>query len=336
LCIGCLSPIDIDGDNIGGSLVVSGQISTLAEQSIVQLGRTAATERLPFPLSGATVTLWDDAGNSQSYTEDLFQPGTYLLENATAEVGRAYHIQVVTPEGIYESVPEIMPDAAGSITTDYEVVYEDYTDGEGTVTNNPFVKVYADVTLPESSSAFYIKWNVDEVFLLTPTDFPDPFAYVPPPCFVAQNADPQLITLFDGDLIQQSSFDQTLVASRLVDWTFLERHYFTTYQSRLTKEAFDYWTKVNILANSNGSIFDTPPAEIRGNITNVNNPNEKVHGYFQAVNQTYDRFFLLPADFPFRLLFEGCVFESFSTRYPNRCLECLSVRNSSYRRPTWF
>ena len=337
LSIGCVSPINIDSDNIGGNLVVSGQVSTLAEQNIVQLGRTAATDRLPFPLSGATVTLWDDAGNSQSYVEDEFQPGIYFLENVTAVTGRTYHVQIATPEGkIYESIPEIMPEAAGTISTTYEIVNEDYTDGEGTVTNNPFVKIYADVTLPESLSSSYIKWNVDEVFLLTPTDFPDPFAQVPPSCFIAQNADPQRISLFNGELITENSFDRMLVASRLVDWTFLERHYFTTYQSSITKAAFDYWTKVNILANSSGSIFDTPPAEIHGNIFSVNEPDEKVHGYFQAVNQTYDRFFLLPASFPFRLLFDGCVFESFSTVYPNRCLECLSVRNSSYRRPSWF
>ena len=336
LCICCLSPIDIAGDNIGGQLVVFGQISTLSEQNIVQLGRTAATDRLPFPLSGATVSLLDDAGNVQFYVEDALQPGFYFLESEGL-AGRAYHVQIVTPEGkIYESIPEIMPEASGTLTTNYEIVNEDYTDGEGIVTNNPFVKIYADVTLPESSSALYLKWSVDEAFLLTPTDFPDPFAHVPPSCYIAQNADPQTITLFNGDLISQRSFDQMLVASRLVDWSFLERHYFTTYQSSITKEAYDYWTKVDILANNGGSIFDTPPAEIKGNIFNLNDPNEKVNGYFQAANQTYDRFFLLPASFPFPLLFDDCPFDTFTSRYPQRCLDCLSVRNSSYRRPTWF
>src|SRR5688572_2750069 len=134
LSIGCVSPIDIDSDNIGGQLVVSGQVSTLAEQNIIQLGRIAATDRLPFPLSGATVTLWDDAGNSQSYIEDPFQPGNYLLENVTGVAGRSYHVEIVTPESkIYESTPEIMPEAAGTISTNYEIVNEDYTDGEGTV-----------------------------------------------------------------------------------------------------------------------------------------------------------------------------------------------------------
>ena len=337
LCISCLSPIDIEGDNIGGQLVVSGQVSTLAEQNIIQIGRTAATERLPFPLSGATVVLWDNENNSHFFIEDEFQPGQYILESVTGIAGSTYHVQIITPDGkIYESIPELMPGGAGSISTNYEIVTEDYTDGEGTVTSSPFVKVYANVTLPESPASLFIKWSVDEVFLLTPTDFPDPFAHVPPPCFVAQNADPQSITLFNGDLIKQSSFDRMLVASRLVDWSFLERHYFTTYQSSLTKEAFDYWTKVDILANSSGSIFDTPPAEIRGNIVSVNDPDEKVHGYFQAVNQTYDRFYLLPGAFPFRLLFDDCPFDAYSTKYPSRCLDCLSVRNSSYRRPNWF
>lgn len=335
-CIGCLSPVDIDGDNLGGQLVVSGQISTLEEQSIVQLGLTAASERLPFPLSGAAVTLFDEDGNSQFYTEDDLQAGQYIF-NGAATAGKAYHIQIITPDGkTYESVPEIVPAEVGSVSTNYEIVTEEFIDHDGVVANNPFVKIYATVTLPEESKPSYLRWNVDEVFMLTPTDFPDPFASVPPNCYVSQPADPQTIILYDRKEGNQRSFDRMLVASRFVDWSFLERHYFTTYQSSITKEAYEYWTKVDILANNVGSIFDTPPAKIIGNIHNVNDPDETVHGYFQAVNQTYDRFYLLPAAFPFRLLFDDCSFETFSTKYPPRCLDCLSVRNSSYRRPIWF
>lgn len=336
-CISCLSPIEIRSDLIGGQIVVSGQVSTLEEQNFVQLGRTANTERLPFPLSGATVTLFDDLGNSYSYVEDEFNPGIYLLPGVVALPGVSYHIQMVTPEGlVFESVPEVTPDVPGSVTTSYEAVTEAYTDRDGIVTSSEFIKIYADVSLPESSTSMYVKWNVEEVFLLTPTDFPDPFAHVPPSCFVAQNADPQSIRLLNGDEITQKSVDRMLVASRIVDWSFLERHYFTTYQSSVTKEAFDYWTKVDILANSSGSIFDTPPAEITGNIYDANDPTKKVHGYFQVVNQTFDRFYILPAALPFRLVMDDCPYDPTNGSYPTRCLDCLSVRNSSYRRPTWF
>lgn len=338
-CMGCLSPIEIEGITtyLGGQLVVSGEISTIAEQNIIQLGLTASTERVPFPLSGAMVTVMDNIGNAYSYPEDPLRPGFYVLDNVTGVMGVAYHVQIVTSEGkVYESTTEVMPPPPGAVKTNYEIVNQEHTDGEGTVTTSPFVKVYADVTLPESTKSLNLKWTSNEDFVLTPTDFPDPFAQVPPSCYIAQNADPQRITLLNSDNFSTASFDHVLIASRLVDWTFLERHYFTTYQSSLTDEAYEYWRKVNILSNNVGSIFDTPPAEIHGNIVNVNDPTEKVHGYFQAANEVYDRFFLLPADFPFPLLFDGCSFESFSTQYPPRCLECISVRNSSYNRPGWF
>src|SRR5687768_9199358 len=76
---GCLSPINFETENIGGKLVASGQISTLPEQNFIQLGRTADSERLPFPISGAYVTLYDDQGKFFSYVEDTNNPGIYLL-----------------------------------------------------------------------------------------------------------------------------------------------------------------------------------------------------------------------------------------------------------------
>ena len=62
---------------------------------------------------------------------------------------------------------------------------------------------------------------------------------------------------------------------------------------RMTRDAIEYWRKVNILANQVGSIFDTPPAEINGNIKNLNNQDEKVYGYFQTVNETYHRIYII-------------------------------------------
>lgn len=333
----CLSPIDIPTENIGGRLVVSGQVSTLADQNYVQIGRTADTERLPHPVVGALVQLLDEFGNVYQYAENEFSEGEYHLDGFMAVPNTSYFIRVVTPEGeTYESVPERIPESAGELTSSYEIQNEEVTDLEGTVTNEPFLKLYVNTTMPDAGSRF-VKWNVEEVFLLTPTDFPDPFSYVPPSCFVAQNADPQRITLINGDEVKAQSIDKLLVASRIIDWTFLERHYFTVYQSSLTAEAYEYWRKVDILSNQVGSIFDTPPAEIKGNLRNINDPSEKVFGYFQACNQSFTRRFILKFDLPFELTVTHCVYDGRDyLRYPQRCLDCLSVRNSSYRRPDWF
>ena len=331
----CLTPVDIPTKRLGNRLVVSGQISPLEDQNIIQLGRTADTERLPILLSGASITLSDDLGANYSYIEDLAHIGTYVLSGVSGIPGRTYHIQIELPTGeIYNSKPEKMPEKVGKLSTHYELIKEEFVDSEGTVVTQPFIKIYANTILPENN---FMKWTVQEVYILSPTDFPDPFGYTPPSCFISQNADPQRITLVDGTVLKASSITNLLIGSRIIDYSFWERHYFTIYQSSLTKEANEFWQKVNILANQKGSIFDTPPAEITGNIYNVNNPSEKVFGYFQAVNQIFDRFYVLNYDLPFPLLWTKCTFDNRDyLLYPQRCLDCLIVRNSSYNRPSWF
>ncbi len=333
----CLTPIDFETDNKGGLLAVSGQISTVLDRSIVQLGQTSGDKRLPIPVSGALLKLVDSNGEASNFVEDLTNKGLYTLPNRVARPGGTYHLEITIEGKIYKSSPEKLPETVGSLSTYYEVSNEEFTDFEGTVLTRPFLKLYTNSLLPKTTPV-YLKWSVEEAFILSPTDFPDPFGNTPPSCFIVQNADPQRIVLYNGLEIQSESIKNQLVGSRIVDYSFLERHYFTTYQSALTKEAYEYWIKVNILANQVGSIFDSPPAEITGNITNINDPSEKILGYFQAVNETSDRFFLLPTSLPFQLTMKGCTFDgSFRTSdYPVRWINCRSVRNSSFTRPNWF
>lgn len=344
--IGCLTPIDFSGEVAGGLLVVSGQISTISDQNYVSLGTTADTERLPVPISGASVTLHDDKGNSVGYFEDPLQLGLYKQPGIVGITGTFYHIEIKLPNGkVYHSIPEKMPEPAVLDSTYYKIIEEDIIDEEGTTTTEPFLKVYANSTIP-SNSNYFIQWKVEETFKLSPTDFPDPFGVIPPPCFISQNTDPQRVVLLAGEAINTNKIEGQLVASRIIDWSFLEKHYFTTYQSAITNESYEYWRKVNILANQVGSIFDTPPAEITGNIISSNDPSEKIVGFFQASNQTYDRFYVLPKDLPFEILngkcdyqgdFNGNTLIGFNpSNYPVRCITCIKLRNSSYERPAWF
>ncbi len=341
----CLSPIDFPVEIKGGILVVTGQLSTISDQNIVQLGRTADTEQLPFPIPGAFIQLFDDAGNIYQYEEDLQEEGNYYIKNIVGEVGRTYHIQISLPDGsAYKSLPEKLPGPAAMESVYYEIERKKITDGEGAVVDQDFFEIFAKNISIASEKKTYLKWGVEEAFLLSPTDFPDIMGRIPPPCFIVQNADPQRIVLFKGDDVSTTSINSILVGSRLIDWSFLERHYFTIYQSSITKEAYEYWRKVNIVANQVGTIFDTPPATISGNIVREGNSDEKVLGYFQAINQTYSRFFVLPSDLPFPLTVSTCDYDGTLAEfgipdpsdYPARCIDCLILPNSSYTRPDWF
>lgn len=336
---GCLTPISIPTEKIGNRLVVSGQISNLADRNEIQLGRTSDEDRLPIPESGASIELRDEDGSAYFYTENYEQPGTYLLQHQSGIPNHTYHIRITLSNGeVYESRQEIMPETVGSDSLYYVIEEDDFTDFEGTVAKKQFVKIYSTATLSSTTHTQFIRWGTEECYLLSPTDFPDAFGNIPPPCFVTQNADPQRIVLFDGSAIKTDKINNLLVCSREIDKTFFEKHYFTVYQSSISADAMEYWRKVNILANQTGSIFDAPPAEISGNIFNVNDPDEKIYGFFQAVNQNYQRFFVHKEDLPFPLLFKNCVYDPFRpyNDYSSECLDCLSVRNSSHVRPDFF
>ena len=335
---GCISPIDRFTDFSGGQIVISGQVSTIAETNIVYVARTSDFERLPEPLSGARIILFEDGVGIHAFEELGDVQGKYVLQNFTGTPGKSYHITVVHPDGgIYASSPEVMPAFTGTDDISYSIEPQEFVDGEGTVSERHFLNIYTSHTLPVSSEPVFLRWHVEEVYVLSPTDFPDPFGNVPPSCYIDQQVDPQRIKLFSTEGSTATAIPDLLIVSRVIDPTFKERHYFTTYQSSLTREAFQYWQKVDIVANQTGSIFDAPPARVKGNIRNIDNSEQEVHGYFQAVNQVFDRFYLLPDDLPFKLTLH-CEFrpERDYYDYPSECLNCLSVRNSSYRRPPWF
>ncbi|HEY0653463.1 MAG TPA: DUF4249 domain-containing protein [Chryseosolibacter sp.] len=338
ICSNCLSPISVETEYFGGQLVVSGQISTIADRSLVQLGRTAkGYERLPEPLSGATVAVSDDLGNVLEFYEDTNKPGNYLLDQP-AIPGRTYQLMVRTPTGEnYLSQPEKVPTAfaVDEITTQFET--EVSTDVEGVINRATYLKIYVTTEVPESEEPVYIKWDTEEVWVLVPTDFPDIFGNIPPSCYITQNADPQRISMLNSNEVRTRQIENKMVVKRLLDQSFHTRHYFTTYNTMLTPGAYEYWRKVNIVANQVGSVFDSPPAEVKGNVFRTTNDDEIVQGYFQAVNQTFKRIYFVADDLPYKLP-EYCEFSyqrSYES-YPPYCLECIRTPNSSYVAPIWF
>jgi hypothetical protein len=332
LLFGCLEPIDVVTAKVGGELVISGQISTLEDQSSVTIGTTAEIERLPYPVSGATVTIYENGDSIGSYIENDKRAGKYILKGYTGLPGQVYQIRVMlSDQKTYWSHPEKMPEEAGTVATYYEHAREEYVDGEGALTTKNFIKVYANSSLPSAETRFF-RWIVEEVYIIVGSN-PPGTSLTSPPCFITQLAEPQYIVLLDRVHLAATETHNRLVARRLVDESFLYQHYFVTYQSALTPEAFDYWRKVDILLSGTGSLFDPPPAKLYGNIFGSEEQGtEKIFGYFQATNQTVSRIFTLRQDFPYYLSFSDCQ----GSYLPLRCTDCLSVQNSSHDRPPWF
>jgi Domain of unknown function (DUF4249) len=55
-------------------------------------------------------------------------------------------------------------------------------------------------------------------------------------------------------------------------------------QMCISPEAYSFYNNLDLQSQKSGGLADTPPAAVVGNIRNINNPSEKVVGYFGVVN----------------------------------------------------
>ena len=338
----CIEPIKFNIDRQGGQLVVDGSISNEGGLQRIKLSTTTGSDRIPTPVTGAQVKIFDDMGLSEDYVTDFVDPGTYILLGHTIQgtIERTYYIEIVLFDGrTYRSVPEkIRPQPGEMEAISYDFSEKQEVNEYAVILENTFIDVFIDVDLNEvSEEPFFLRWDVEEVFLLSPTDFPDPFAAVPPPCYVYVYPSATDLNLFDGSKSNATYLDEVQVASQKLDYGFREKHYFSVYQKSLGREAFEYWKKVDQLLSNAGNVFDTPPAPIPGNIYNINNPEEEVLGYFEAVSSSVIRFNTYRSDIPLDQILECKYIPSKPYQsYPDYCLNCLTRRNSTYERPPFF
>lgn len=333
----CVEIIDFDTDREAGQLVVDGSIGTGTGPFELYLGRTADTERKTIPLEGAKVTLFDDLGNTETYVE--LGEGQYLLvsENISTEIGRTYYIRIQLASGeVYESKQETIPSISGGLDTlSFGFEIREELNEYGNIRTFNVVHAFVGMTVDQNAGEnSYFRFDVEEVYRLSPTDFPDPFGAIPPPCYVYTYPDISSFELLDVKDGQTRTFTDLQVASATLDHRFDEKHYFNIYLRSLTEDAYTFWSQIDQIS-SVGTIFDTPPAPVQGNMFNVNDPKEKVLGYFSAMSSDTIRASLIPSETPLRPLFD-CQYSPFKREYPLRCLNCLSLPGATYDKPDYF
>lgn len=335
----CNDPINLKTNGQGGVLVVSGKVSTLPGPHTIALGLTLEVNQTPSPVSGATITIRASDGVSVQCMET--SPGKYTVDEGSFAVvpGLSYQVDITLAEGKhYMSIPELIQPATGvdSLFVEFERQSEIVNSSE---VKKTVAKLYSNTTISSSSNTQYFKWDVEEVYMFEQTPIVNPFTgRLPNPCFVSGFPDPQRINLFSTENISVDHLNRTLLAVKEIDQSFLARHYFVVNLSAISARDYSYWKNADALINRTGSIFDTPPAPIKGNIYNVDDAKEEVYGYFEATVSATARIFTLPHEVGFPIPFY-CNDPSkgiYSPDYPTVCHNCLELPNSSHTPPDWW
>ena len=300
LIISCIDQINLTLEDDQEFLVVDGSFSIDGGPPIVELyyatGQRVQAKR---QVSDAEIKLMENDQLRGIFTE--VREGNYQIEDREiiGTVGKSYHIEIkLATGGIYRSTPEIMPPKirGDSVFFDFTLIEEPTSVG---VISRPSIQAFVATPLPQNTDPYWLKWETKTIYSF-PEAICSPIAPPPVICYILAEESEQQINLLNGTDLGTNYLPKWKVFEKLIPPSDLEyrgRHYFLVNQQSITKNAFDYWTKINRIANQSGSIFDAPPAAVPGNISNANNPTEVVLGYFELTNTDSLRAFVTKGDF---------------------------------------
>jgi len=306
LCLGlslftCVQPVDLEVPNRDDGMVVAANLTTVKGLQDVRLTRLARydTRALNYPVSAAQVWVVDGGGQRQNYVEDAKNRGWYFPANRefVGEVGKTYVLHILTSDNRkYESGPEtVRPIAPIKKVYPEPVVVDDPKLGSAIIGYNILLD-----TEDSPNKGDYYRWSwVHYEQLVYCRQFEGvPYTGGPEtlvgltccePCWDIVRCYRNCTNVLSDALINGKNITRHPIANV----AYCARDYYIEIQQRvISREAYNYWKAVDQLSSNNGSLFDTAPAAIRGNIKCISNPEEEAYGLFEASAISENGFFI--------------------------------------------
>lgn len=302
----CTDPFrpDLSGIESDNQLVVEGFITDEDISHRIRLTRTVAvnSENTSVPKeSGAKVQVIDQDGNVHTLTEA--GQGDYFTDQSTfkASAGNSYQLRIELSSGeIYESDLQDLISTQPIDSIWYALGQEEFI-FDNTVLTKDVVKFYTNYD-PHEETAYYrydyfgtyafrselqgntICWAGREQNI--PTDLTSNEL-----CYVFQsNRLPLNVSSYPDPVNGAPGFEEILALDH--DERFIEGYSIAIRKYTLTEDYYNFLEAVVEQQNFGGSIFDSPPTQIIGNIRNVDDPSRFALGFFGTLSQNVKRIFI--------------------------------------------
>ncbi|RKQ42656.1 uncharacterized protein DUF4249 [Roseivirga pacifica] len=305
----CVEEFETDSIKFEQLLVVDGNISDQVKQHAIHLNYTIPMDgnlaQQNAPATGASVWVEDNLGNKTYFTE--LEPGSYYSPNDFGGViGRSYQLFISTAEGKnYQTPPQEMM-SAPEISNIYNRFSIELGDGESTY--YPGVQFFVDVADAASSTQFYrYEWNdahqvtarytknLDAVLQTNGSYKVVPFTLNVKECYRESRFN-KIILATSTNSSNGELLEVPIKFSQAEDFDVTTMYSIEVTQRAISAEAYSYFRKIKEFNESNGSLFDKQQGTVLGNVVSVENPDEKVLGYFEVSGTSSKRVFLQLSD----------------------------------------
>ena len=311
---GCVDPYDPSLSFDANLLVVSAIVTNLNEVQTISISRsrsTADSASITTPIRRAVVTVTVNGTTPVSLLE--VEPGIYQFPAGfRGEVGSTYQLRFQTTNGAtYESSVETMG-SVPPIIRSYDRFNPEGTKKTANGLPIPANDIYIDVQDPANERNFYLwRWKLYEIQSWCATCQQGRYVVVDvgpvgagPIDVIGCVRDSTVGTtnLFDypcrglcWDIFYTTSIDvfsdvytngQLQTGHKVTSIPIYQRNpaLISVQQLSLSANAYRYYNLFAAQVQNTGTLADSPPAPLAGNIKNLADPTENVIGYFSAAS----------------------------------------------------
>jgi hypothetical protein len=315
LPVSCIEPYKIELPQGEQLLTVDGFINTDFGPHTIRLTRSdtygSVFEGLIRPVSQANVVVRDSEGNV-TFLEEVAERGAYQTpSDFRARVGISYTLLITLQGGkSYTSLPERVSAVPEILELSYRAVE---FNTEDRLLNRSGARIFAHFNDPSDQSNFYY-WRVGarnyvlvanpELYRLPGTHPTNPRGEAPKACCtICYLQEPGRFQRFA--IASDEGFNglpQRLPIAFVEDdgLKFKQAYRVEILQMSVSANAHRFLRLVEQQTSLTGSVFDSPPANIRGNMISLDDPNETVLGFFMAAGVSKKEVYIKPENLEFR------------------------------------
>ena len=333
----CIDKYNVPTEEPDFILNVEGYITTQQRSHQIRLSR-AAKYGPDFlgpsrPVNLATVLIKDNEGNGVLLPNT--ENGVYITPiDFVAKIGNSYNLEITLQNGSrYISTPEHLYPVPKMDSVTYQAVR---TASEDRLNDEIGVQVIGHFQDPPEERNYYYWKKLEsdfviiaepELYTLPPTHPTNPRGPAPKDCCVRCfhkeiPAPPSIMT--SSDEFFNGNYQRRMIAYIIDDGTrFKDTYRLDLQHLSVSAEAHRFLTLIDQQLRLTGSIFDLPPANIRGNLISLDNPEEQVLGYFFVSDAQFIRTYIKKENLEFFLTPQSTI--------PDDCRDYLDIggRNSS-------
>jgi hypothetical protein len=311
----CIYPFNPAIDEIHDLLVIDGHIIKGEKVQTISISRSSLYNQPQFlPESGCLVRVVDDKGKYFTFSETAKGIYTSNIPDASIQYNTTYQLFVTTPDNKnYESTPELL-----LADSPVDSVYYIEEPGQSAATGfMEGVQVYTNLKAEEGAARHY-RWVMDETWEYERT-YPIEFRYDGLRKRIIQlpiNSDTLIVcwkTVPVVGFFSSSTANLKVNEKKRIPLNYISsnsnrlkiKYSVLVKQYSLSESAYNYFNTKKIETQESGGLYQTQPVQSTSNITNSDDPGEKVLGYFWASSFSQKRIFVKP---PFKFVIgEGCL-----------------------------